>query len=81
MTIISTNVGKNPLAIIVNKRIQNAVLGCNHKNGRKTTQNHGNPSLCPEWFYEDLKDLLELTPRKDILVIIRDWNAKVGSQE
>ena len=81
MTIISTNVGKNPLAIIVNKRIQNAVLGCNHKNGRKTTQYHGNPSLCLEWFCEDLKDLLELTPRKDILFIIRDWNAKVGSQE
>ena len=34
-----------------------------------------------EWFYEDLQDLLELTPNKDVLVIIRDWNAKVGSQE
>ena len=34
-----------------------------------------------EWFYEDLQDLLELTPKKDILFIIRDWNAKVGSQE
>ena len=34
-----------------------------------------------EWFYEDLQDLLELTPRKDVLFIIRDWNAKVGSQE
>ena len=34
-----------------------------------------------EWFYEDLKDLLELTPKKDVLFIIRDWNAKVGSQE
>ena len=34
-----------------------------------------------EWFYEDLQDLLELTPQKDILFIIRDWNAKVGSQE
>ena len=31
--------------------------------------------------YEDLKDLLELTPPKDVLFIIRDWNAKVGSQE
>ena len=34
-----------------------------------------------EQFYEDLQDLLELTPPKDILFIIRDWNAKVGSQE
>ena len=34
-----------------------------------------------ERFYEDLQDLLELTPKKDILFIIRDWNAKVGSQE
>ena len=34
-----------------------------------------------ERFYEDLQDLLELTPQKDILFIIGDWNAKVGSQE
>ena len=34
-----------------------------------------------EWFYEDLQDLLELTPKKDVLFIIRDRNAKVGSQE
>ena len=34
-----------------------------------------------EWFYEDLQDLLELTPEKDILFIIEDWNTKVGSQE
>ena len=34
-----------------------------------------------EWFYEHLQDLLELTPQKDILFIIGDWNAKVGSQE
>ena len=34
-----------------------------------------------EWFYEDLQDLLELTPQKDLLFIIGDWNAKVGSQE
>ena len=33
-----------------------------------------------EWFNEDLQDLLELTPPKDLLFIIRDWNAKVGSQ-
>ena len=34
-----------------------------------------------EWFYEDLQDLLELTPKKDVLFIIRDWSAKVESQE
>ena len=34
-----------------------------------------------EWFYEDLQDLLELTPKKDVLFIIGDWNAKVGNQE
>ena len=47
---------------------------------------NGNPSLSPttnteeaEWFYEELEDLLELTPQKDVLFIIGDWNAKVGS--
>ena len=34
-----------------------------------------------EWFYEDLQDLLELTPKQDVLFIIQDWNAKVGYQE
>ena len=34
-----------------------------------------------EWFYEDLQDHLELTPKKDVLFIIGEWNAKVGSQE
>ena len=34
-----------------------------------------------EWFCEDLQDLLELTPKKDVLFIIREWNAKVGNQE
>ena len=34
-----------------------------------------------EWFYEDLQDLLEVTPKKDVLFITEDWNAKVGSQE
>ena len=57
---------------------------------RQTIQYHSNPSLCPtsnteeaeiEWFYEDLQDLLELTPKKDVLFIIGDWNAKVGRQE
>ena len=57
---------------------------------RQTIQYHNNPSLCPntnaeeaevERFYEDLQDLLELTPKKDVLFIIGDWNAKVRSQE
>ena len=57
---------------------------------RQTIQYHSNPSLCPtsnaeeaevERFYEDLQDLLELTPKKDVLFIIGDWNTKVGSQE
>ena len=34
-----------------------------------------------EWFYEDLQDFLELTPKKDVFFIIGNWNAKVGSQE
>ena len=34
-----------------------------------------------KWFYEDLQDLLELTPKKEVLFMIGDWNAKVGSQE
>ena len=57
---------------------------------RQTIQYHDNPSLCPdsdaakaevEWFYEDLQDLLELTPKKDVFFIIGDLNAKEGSQE
>ena len=43
------------------------------------TSNDEEPEL--EWFYEDLQDLLELTPKKDVLFIIGNWNAKVGSQE
>ena len=57
---------------------------------RQITQYHGNPTYAPasnaeeaegEWFYEDLQDRLELTPKKDVLFILGDWNAKVGSQE
>ena len=43
------------------------------------TSNSEEPEV--EWFYEDLQDLLEITPQKDVLFIIGDWNAKVGSQE
>ena len=43
------------------------------------TSNAEEPEV--EWFYEDLQDLLELTPKTDIIFILGDWNAKVGSQE
>ena len=43
------------------------------------TSNAKEPEV--EWFYEDLQDLLELTPKKDVLFITGDWNTKVGSQE
>ena len=83
---------------MVNKRVQNAVLGCNLKNDRMISvrfqgkpfnitviQAYASTSNAEEaeveWFYEDLQDLLELTPKKDLLFNIRDWNAKVGSQE
>ena len=57
---------------------------------RQTIQYHSYPSLCPtsnteeaevEWFFEDLQDILELTHKQDVLLIIGNWNAKVGSQE
>ena len=89
---------RNGVAIMVNKRVQNAVLGCNLKNDRMiSVRLQGKPFnitviqvYAPtsnaeeaevERFYEDLQDLLELTPKNDVLFIIGDWNAKVGSQE
>ena len=89
---------RNGVSIIVNKRVQNAVLGCNLKNDRMISvcfqgkplnitliQLYALTSNAEEaevqQFYEDLQDLLELTPQKDVLFIIGDWNAKVGSQE
>ena len=89
---------RNGVAIIVNKGVRNAVLGCNLKNDRMiSVRFQGKPlnimviqvySLASnaeesevEWFYEDLQDRLELTPKKDVLFTIGDWNAKVGSQE
>ena len=89
---------RNGVAIMVKKRVQNAVLGCNLKNNRMISVHfQGEPFnitviqvYAPtsnaeeaevEWFYEDLQDLLELTPKKEVLFIIGDWNAKVGSQE
>ena len=89
---------RNGVAIMVNKRVRNAVLGCNLKDDRMIsvcfqvkpfnitviqvyapTSNAEEAEV--EQFYEDLQDLLELTPKKDVLFIIGDWNAKVRSQE
>ena len=89
---------RNGVAIRVNKRAQNAVLGCNLKNDRmisvhfqgkpfniNVTQAYAPTSNAEEAeverFYEDLKDLLEITPKKDVLFIIGDRNAKVRNQE
>ena len=89
---------RNGVAIIVNKRVRNAVLGCNLKNDRMIfVRFQGKPCNITviqvyaltsnaeeaevELFYEDLQNLLELTPKKDVLFITGDWKAKVGSQE
>ena len=89
---------RNGVAIMVNKRVRNAVLGCNLRNDRmisvhflsklfnvRAIQIYGLTSNAEEaeveQFNEDLQDLLELTPPKDVLFIIGNWNAKVGSQE
>ena len=83
---------------MINKTVQNAVLGCSLKNDRMNSVClQGKPfnitviqvyaptsnaeEAEAERFYEDLQELLELTPKKDVLFIIGDWNAKVGSQE
>ena len=89
---------RNGVAIMINKRVHNAVLGCNLKNDRMISVHfQGKPfnitviqTYAPtsnveeaevEQFYEDLQNLLELTPKKVVLFIIGDWNAKVGRQE
>ena len=87
---------RNGVVIMVNKRVWNAVLGCNLKNDRMISVRLQDKPFnitviqvyAPisnvqetevEWFYEDLQDLLELTPKKYVLFTIGDWNAKVGS--
>ena len=89
---------RNGVFLIVNKRVKNAVLGCNLKNDRMISvcfqgkpfnitviQVYGPTSNAEEaeveQLYEDLQDLIELTPQKDVLFIIGDWNENVGSQE
>ena len=89
---------RNGIALIINKRVQNAVFECNLKNDRMILVHfQGKPFIITviqvytpttdakevevDWFSEDLQDFLELTPKKDALSIIGDWNAKVESQE
>ena len=89
---------RNEVAIIVNKRVRNAVLGCYLKNGRMiSVRFQGKPFNITviqvytptsnaeeaevEQSYEYLQDLPELIPQNNVLFIIGDWNAKVGSQE
>ena len=89
---------RNGVALIINRRVWNTVLGCNLKHDRiisihfqgkpfdiTAIQVYALTSNAEEAevarFYEDLQDLLELTPIKDVLFIIGDWNTKVGSQE
>ena len=78
---------------MVNKRVQNAVLGCNLKNDRMISvrfqgksfniiviqvyaPTHNAEEAEVEWFYEDLQDFIQLTPKKDVLFITGDCNAK-----
>ena len=89
---------RNGVALIVNKRVRNAVLGYNLKNDRMISVHfQGKPfgitiiqvhaptknakEVEVEQFYDDLQDLLQLTPKKDVLFIIGGWNAKVESQK
>ena len=89
---------RNEVALIVDKRVQNEVLGCSLKNDRMISVHfQGKPfnitviqvyaqtsnaeEAVVERFYKDLQDLLELTPKTDVLFIIGYWNARVGSQD
>ena len=99
MTIISTTVGTNPIEkmdlvdLVVNKRIQTGVLGCNLKNDRMISLRFQGKSFNitviqvyaattnaeeaeVKQFCDDLQDLLELTPKKNVLFIIGDWKQK-----
>ena len=91
------SLGGNGISIIVNKKAQNAVLGCIKNDRMISVHLQGKPFNITviqvyaltsnakeaevEQFYEDLQNLLELTPKNDVLFIIGDWNTKVGSQE
>ena len=88
---------RNGVALTVNKRVRKAVLGSNLKNRMTSVRFQGKPfniiviqvyspttnaeEAKVKQFYDDLQELLELTPEKDVLFIIGDWNEKVGSQD
>ena len=89
---------RSGVALIVNKRVRNAVLRYSHKNDRMISVRFQGkifsitviqvyaPTTDAEvaevdQFFEDLQDLLELTPKKDVFFIIEDWDVKAGSQE
>ena len=92
------SVRRNGVAVIVNKRVQNAVIGFSLKNDRMIsvhfqgkpfnitviqvyTLNSNAEEAEDGRFYEELQDLLEIIPPKDVLFIVGDWSAKVGCQE
>ena len=90
------SLGRNGVAIMVNRTVQRALLGCNLRNDRMISVHFRaklfnvmviqvcaptNNAEEAKRFYEDLQVLLKLSPQKDVLFIIGDWNAKVESQE
>ena len=92
---VQESLRRNGVSIMDNKRVQNAVAGCNLKNYRMiSVRFEGKPFnitvvqvYAPisndeeaevEWFYEDRQQLLELTPKKDVLYVIVDNHAKIG---
>ena len=95
---VQESLRRNGVTLIVNKRVRNAVFGCNLTNDRMISVRFQSKAFnitviqvdAPtsnaeeaevERFYEDLQDLLALTPKKDVLFIIGDWNTKGGNQE
>ena len=88
MTIISTTMGKNSHhSTWIQSKKQQMISICFQGNPLNITviQDYAPTTNVKEaeveWFYEDLQDLLELTPKTDVLFIIGDWNAYAGSQE
>ena len=93
---VQESLRRNGVAIIVNKSLKCSTWMQSQKRQndlcsflRQTIQYHSKPSLCPtsnvegaevEWCYEDLQDLPKLTLQKDVLFILGDWNAIVGSR-
>ena len=92
-TTVDKNPLEERVALIVNERVWSAILGCNLKNNMILVCFQGKPFTViqvyvpttdtkeaeADWFYEWLQGLLELTPKKDVLFIIGDWNTNIGS--